>query len=792
MEPNKLFTHNRLSDFVDNYKEFVEKKKKEAENLHPSFNEYNYYHFSNNPGGVMIDSIGRFGQNILSAVSSWSPMKVKNGIDAWKINLARGLVKFRESEYQLFQSKKVSGLNFTINYDELPNGVYYGTPNMNIDQRNFAYKSSVKWTNRGDDNSILGVSNDFSSLQSATNNKLTPNGLVYKMVTVDWYGLFLGKPGNYTIQCNTQNCLFYIWIGDKAVCEFMNDNSDVNNNKTTSDKIFFPYEQFKPIRIQIYYFGNVQNDVSFELHFNRILLENEEQITETYSFGNIQPKKTSAFTDQIIGNLLNKDNKDTTIANSSPGTSPGTSPPRDSLNISDFLYNVPDYHPLILFIAFVSENEQDFMNNQFLCYSMVEYKNNILVVKDYTQLGIFYQNVRMFMSKVLANEYDYNSSNLLSYGVLPPIDVQYTIIEPGSNNSPAPSITNGTPFAFSLYKLNSDYRMGKIYQIEGKLNENFAYPMNELGQDFMDKSLNYADNYVVYPGFYPNSNAIDVRYYNKAVNKNELQCKEFCNNSSNCSYYYAYSSNGTNKCIIDTENSVPTFNRVPPKNTNEPVDKGTQSLYLRNYQFDLSNNKLECMSLNDNVKNNAIPIMNTSNYSNTFKYASYNLDDKMKITSPQELGLCGNPEYKKKLNEAADILFKDTTYFKDGTFIENFSNKVPDSRYTDAVQDTSDGIRTNLKNELLYAEKQENLSNTNKNLNEMIYEYEKKREQLKHDEQLYVPSGIRANEHKNAPRILKKRIMDNNELYLTTKLLFTLGTVTATTLIIFAVILARD
>ena len=47
-------------------------------------------------------------------------------------------------------------------------------------------------------------------------------------------------------------------------------------------------------------------------------------------------------------------------------------------------------------------------------------------------------------------------------------------------------------------------------------------------------------------------------------------------------------------------------------------------------------------------------------------------------------------------------------------------------------------------------------------------------------------------EHKNAPRILKKRIMDNNELYLTTKLLFTLGTVTATTLIIFAVILARD
>ena len=97
MEPNKLFTHKRLSDFVNNYKDFVEKKKEEAKKLDPSIDEYSYYHFTNNPDGVIIDSVGRFGQNILSAVSSWSPMKEKNSIDSWRINLARGLVKFRES-----------------------------------------------------------------------------------------------------------------------------------------------------------------------------------------------------------------------------------------------------------------------------------------------------------------------------------------------------------------------------------------------------------------------------------------------------------------------------------------------------------------------------------------------------------------------------------------------------------------------------------------------------------------------------------------------------------------------
>ena len=272
-----------------------------------------------------------------------------------------------------------------------------------------------------------------------------------------------------------------------------------------------------------------------------------------------------------------------------------------------------------------------------------------------------------------------------------------------------------------------------------------------------------------------------------------MQCKESCNNSTNCAYYYAYSSNGTNKCIIDSQNSVPTFNRVPPTNTNEPVDKGSTSLYLRNYQFDLSNDiNKECLILNDNARDNTIPIENNSNYSDTFKYASYNLDKKMKIESPEEMGLCGNPEYKKKLNEAADILFKDTTYYKDGTFVENFSSNIPDSKYTDAIQDTSDGIRTNLNNELLYAEKQNVINNQNKDLSRvLIPEYEKTREEIVEKEKLYVPSEITST-NKNHTRIMQKRIMDNNELYLSSKLLFTLGTVSVTTLLVFAIVLARD
>ena len=119
-------------------------------------------------------------------------------------------------------------------------------------------------------------------------------------------------------------------------------------------------------------------------------------------------------------------------------------------------------------------------------------------------------------------------------------------------------------------------------------------------------------------------------------------------------------------------------------------------------------------------------------------------------------------------------------------------NKIPDSKYTDAVQDTSDGIRTNLNNQMLYAEKQQSINDNNETINKIIYDYELARDKVRVDEELYATSSIHKSGKTNGPKILKKRIMDNNDLYLSSKLLFTLGTLTASTLIVFAIILARD
>ena len=68
MEQNKLFTYDRLNDFVKNYTEYVEEKVKQ-ENSTESEN-YKFYHFEQNPDGVTMYNLGRFGRNIFQSMIS--------------------------------------------------------------------------------------------------------------------------------------------------------------------------------------------------------------------------------------------------------------------------------------------------------------------------------------------------------------------------------------------------------------------------------------------------------------------------------------------------------------------------------------------------------------------------------------------------------------------------------------------------------------------------------------------------------------------------------------------------
>ena len=730
MDSNKMYTHDRLSKFVDDYKEYIQKKKEEQAN-DPNGN-FAYYHFDYNPNGVITSITGRYSHEVLSSATSWSPMSFKNGIDGWKMTLAKGLTEYKEREQQKFKTNSTKGLSFIINYDELPNGVYYGPVNINIDQDYYTLKVATKYDDRGTDNSVVGVSSDLTSLNNATNNLLynQKGSLSYKLVTVDWYGLFYGEIGNYKISCSGENCTFYVWFGDIAVCEYTHYNCIINNNQTESNDLFFAYDKYVPIRIQCYYYGNVQSAVSFSVDVQKATIsENSRSYT--------------------------------------------------SVSLDKVFFNSPT-PPLVLYYAFVSDNQQDFTNDEFLCVSLVDMKNNELYVKSYGDLLIFYNSFRQYLSNSVNNDYDYNNENRLSYGVIPDIDVQYTI--KGSN---------GFPYAYSIYKIDSDARLGKTYQINTKLNENIAYPMKEMKMTNTDSMLKYSKVYSTYPGFYPNRNSIDTRYYNEATDADPLQCKAKCDEVSNCGYYFSYKSLGNDKCVIDSNNSQPYFNRVLPTNTHRPIDEGTSSLNMRNYELNVPVEQRDCIKIGS-TSDEPIPVLNTSNYSGTFEYGQYNLDNNP-IKSFKEMGLCGDKEYIEKKNDAANMLFKDTTYYKDGTWIENFQNEEPASKYTDVMADTSDAIRTNLENERIYAKKSETISNNLDELrNEKIPEFLKTRVILKEKEKYDYDGNDLYFRRKRRSNLLEKKIADHNEQYLNTKLLYTLGTVSCATLILLAIVLARD
>lgn len=730
MDSNKMFTHERLSKFVDDYKEYIQEKKEE-QGTNPDGN-FAYYHFDYNPNGIKTSLVGRYSHATLSGVNEWSPMAFKNGIDGWKMTLAKGLTEYKQNEQQKFTTNSTKGLNFIINYDELPNGVYYGPVNINIDQDYYTLKVATKYDDRGPDNSVIGVNSDLTSLNNGTKNLLynQKGSLTYKLVTVDWYGLFYGEIGNYRIICSGENCTFYVWFGDDAVCQYTHYNSIVNNNKTESKDLFFPYSKYVPIRIQCYYYGNVQSAVDFKVDVQKIVSDKD---TRSY---------TSISTDQVF-------------------------------------YNSPT-PPLVLYYSYVSENQQDFTDDVFQCVSLIDIKDEKLYVKDYGNLLIFYNQFRKYLSNCLDNKYDYNNENRLSYGVIPDIDVQYTIKD-----------SNGFPFSYSIYKMDSDIRIGKTYQINTKLNENLSYPMKEMSMINDDSILQYSNVYNTHPGYYPNRNSVDTQYYNEAIDGDPLQCKEKCDKVSNCGHYFTYKSMGNDKCVIDSNNSDPFFNRILPKNTHQPIDKDSSSLNVRNYQLNVTPEQRDCIEIGS-TSNAPIPVLNTSNYSNTFDYVKYNLD-KNPIKTVKDMGLCGDEEYIKQKNDAANLLFKDTTYYKDGGWIENFQTEEPASKYTDVISDTGDAVRTNLKNERVYAKKSKSID---KNLDRLrdyeIPEYVKTRNILKSKVKYDYDGDDLYFKKKRQSNLMEKKITDNNQLYLNTQILYTLGTVSCATLILLAIVIARD
>ena len=746
MEKDKLYTYDRLSQFVNNYTEFVKEKKEEQSSQ--STENYNYYHFETSPDAVNSDSVGRFGSSLFTDVNSpWKPMTGSNGINAWKLNLGKKMITLKNTHNDSVVGGRQGGLSYTIkkfnNYSEITDITKLNVqPYDLLAQVAYADTVSVLTGFQSESQCPTGYGaagpttpaacfTPYSSIldePDVGNSAFTttiytpPTVTTNNIVSIEWNGYFYQEiNGIYTFTATIpNNCLYYIWFGDKSVCEFTSANADIHNTQNKY-QILIENKQPIPIRIQCIFIDQIQPIIDLTITRNQM-------------------------TNETVSDV--------------------------SIELSSSLY-YSSVKPFVFYAAFVSSSQTDFLENKFTCYSLVTDNSGVLAING--DLSDFYKKFRQNLPDVINLKYDYNSSNRLSYGVIPSIKTQYTIS----------SDTSSLPFAYSIYRLHTDSRMGNTYQINTAMNEQTLHPMQKFG-DIGDNNsiIEYSNTFTTKTNYYPNSSLLTA---SNVGSEDGLACKKKCIDET-CNHYYTFTSNNgkDNKCIISSL-ATPEFNRVIPPNSTIPIDTNSSSLYTRNYQIEASGSNCGTELKPSNI----IPVNSTTNYSTTFEYSNYNVNTTAKITKPEQVGVCGSPGYHKQQNDAYDILFNPSTYSNGGkSWTESFTG----SKKTQAIDDTSDAIQTNLKNEQIYANKMESINTKEKELSQnLIPKYRETREIMENNPIYdYKGDSLLHFRNKPIPQLREKRLTDNNQQYVTSQLMLSLGTLSAATLIVFAIMLARE
>jgi len=638
--------------------------------------------------------------------------------------------RYKKREYKQISKQKKPGLTYILNTNNGNNYTIGVTPDTNREQ--LSYDIS-----RQDTNSKTGRISNLNYFFKQNLTKIVkaaldvdPN-ISTKFISIDVTGLIHVTDGSYNFNLIQDGCNVNIWIGNNSICEFTSTNTVLSKNTTTYSKRYNG-DQYVPIRIQCGFTDDI---------------DNHESIFQTL---------------KLIFSMKRDDK---------------TFRPAE---IPFFTYVKP---PLLLYCAFISENGTDLENDNFLCYSRFTIEDNEIVVNNHTDLHRFYSVIRKNLVSIVSTDFNYNEYNRTSYGKLSDTNIKFTEF-----------FSDGAaPFSYYLFILDSDPRMGKTFQIKDDVSSD-VYEMNVFGDNLSKSILKYSDNYHEKTGYYPNRDSISSGGVQDLDGTN---CKEVCNLDENCNHYFTFTSEKKPKCV--TGSTTPYYNRVVPTNGDHPIDPYSSTLHLRNYTLDIENER-NCIGIKMNQNNS---IQNTYNYSDGFKYSNYKINANS-INEVRNLGPCNDPEYKEQANVAAKILFENAKYFKNGKFKETFKGQEykkdkkdkknkKDKKYTHAIADTQDGINSNLHNSIHYSNKMMEIHNKHDKLSEKIPDMNKLYQYMK-DENKYDHNGDKLLHFRNSlqPDILKKRIMDNNELNNNTKLLLALGTVTGATLILFAILLAKD
>jgi hypothetical protein len=199
---------------------------------------------------------------------------------------------------------------------------------------------------------------------------------------------------------------------------------------------------------------------------------------------------------------------------------------------------------------------------------------------------------------------------------------------------------------------------------------------------------------------------------------------------------------------------------------------------------------------------------NVSVYNNSsFPFSEYDWSGPP-VTKINDVGVCGDDTYKKLNDQAAEILYNNAFYKPNGSWQAgpigssqqaNIGSSLKEgleeqSKYTDAVSDTADNIKANLANQTKYATMMEQVNQNYVNLSQTdIPTYLRTRNKMASDRNYdYNGNTLLYLRDKKIPNTQEQSIADINDIYSTQNLVYILGTITAATLLILAIMMARD
>jgi hypothetical protein len=445
------------------------------------------------------------------------------------------------------------------------------------------------------------------------------------------------------------------------------------------------------------------------------------------------------------------------------------------INTNEVLYTINNntYYPPLLYCSFLSTSVQEFTLGAFQCY--------VCNTAD-TKTG----DPSDFLNIIQTHKFDLNAGKF-DYDRGTPGQTNYGSLPDGTNYTDVYTNSSKYPSAFSVYRINVDPRMGNTYQIDTRNGE--PYKVNAMDS----KLLVLADNYSQKDHYYPNTT--------NGFQTDPESCKSQCNSSQKCNYYFTYTSNGTPQCVVDTTNSIPTFTQIRPSGSTlqSIVDASSSSLFMRNFEL----HPPPC-SITGPVS--VQPVVDTTNYGSAFPYAKYDLN-MTPITDLSFVGICGDVSYQTITQGAYDILFNNTMYKSDGSWenpfgfwtntiksIENFDTTPAPTKFTNALRDTHDLANTELDNARTYARLQQQI---NQNYNVLgskdIPEYLKTRDIMSNNVNYdYNGNVLLYYRNQPIPNIRQQNIMDSKEGYQTQNSLYILGTLTAATLLVLAIIIGKE